>query len=176
MCLKWCSSLMFQETMMRIAAMTAIGTFTIHAAKRNMKRATMMPWMMPEKGVFAPDLMLVAVRAIAPVAGMPPKRTEPRLAVPWAISSVLDLWVRPVIPSATTALSSDSIAASRAMVRASGTRLLISSKSKTGRDGLGRVLGMPPKRDSIVSTGSPKRETAAAPAITATIGPGTLGK
>ena len=39
-------------------------------------------WTIPETGVRAPDLMLVAVRAIAPVAGIPPTNGTARLATP----------------------------------------------------------------------------------------------
>jgi hypothetical protein len=60
--------------------------------------------------------MLAAVRAMAPVAGMPPKQIEAMLAAPWAQSSRLDLCRPPIMPSATTAQSSDSIAANSAMV------------------------------------------------------------
>jgi hypothetical protein len=78
----------------------------------------------PEIGVLPPLLTFVAVRAIAPVAGMPPKRTDPMFATPWATSSMFDLCLPPVIPSATTAESRDSIAASRAIVSAGETSWL----------------------------------------------------
>ncbi len=42
---------------------------------------------MPATGVVAPALILVAVRAIAPVAGKPPNRTEARFAKPCATNS-----------------------------------------------------------------------------------------
>ena len=64
---------------------------------------------MPATGVRPPLLMLVIVRAIAPVAGIPPKIGEARFASPWAISSVLELLRSPMTPSATVAESSDSI-------------------------------------------------------------------
>ena len=37
----------------------------------------------PATGVCAPDRMLVAVRAIAPVAGSPPNSGDATLATPW---------------------------------------------------------------------------------------------
>ena len=49
-----------------------------------------MAWMMPATGVLPPLRTLVAVRAIAPVAGMPPKITEPMLATPCAMSSMFE--------------------------------------------------------------------------------------
>ena len=73
---------------------------------------------MPASGVRPPVRMFVAVRAIAPVAGMPPKIGEAIFATPWATSSMFDLWRVPIIPSATTADSNDSIAASSATVNA----------------------------------------------------------
>ena len=42
---------------------------------------------MPATGVLAPLLMLVTVRAMVPVAGMPPKKGVTKLATPCAISS-----------------------------------------------------------------------------------------
>ena len=45
----------------------------------------------PATGVFAPQRMLVAVRAMAPVAGMPPKSGDARLAMPCAINSTFEL-------------------------------------------------------------------------------------
>ena len=42
-----------------------------------------------------------AVRAMAPVAGMPPNRAEPMLPAPWASSSRFERWRKPVMPSAT---------------------------------------------------------------------------
>ena len=46
--------------------------------------------MMPAIGVLPPFFTFVAVRAMAPVAGMPPKRGVMKLAIPWAMSSVLE--------------------------------------------------------------------------------------
>ena len=69
---------------------------------------------MPATGPRAPARTLVAVRAIVPVTQMPPNRAEPILATPWATSSQLERWRRPVMPSATTAESSDSMAPSSA--------------------------------------------------------------
>ena len=45
--------------------------------------------MTPDKGETAPLLILVAVLAIAPVAGIPPKRGVMILAIPCPISSLL---------------------------------------------------------------------------------------
>jgi len=75
---------------------------------------------MPEIGPTAPDRMLVAVRAMVPVTGIPPNRIEPILAVPCATSSQFERCLRPDMPSATTAESNDSIAPRSAMAAASG--------------------------------------------------------
>ena len=73
---------------------------------------------MPATGVCAPERMLVAVRAIAPVAGKPPNIGEKMLAMPCAISSTLGLCRSSLMRSATTADISDSIAPSIATVKA----------------------------------------------------------
>ena len=54
-----------------------------------------------------------------------PKKPLKIFAAPWPISSVFDLWCEPVIPSATTAESRDSIPASSAIVMAAGNNALI---------------------------------------------------
>lgn len=69
-------------------------------------------------GEKAPLLTLVAVRAKAAVAVMPPKKGTTMLPRPWPMSSALGSWRVRVKPSATTAHSSDSMAASSAMARA----------------------------------------------------------
>ncbi|MNV70669.1 hypothetical protein D3C71_1636480 [compost metagenome] len=71
--------------------------------------------MTPDSGETAPLRMFVAVRAMAPVAGMPPNSGAATFAMPWPISSRLLSCRLPVMPSATTADSRDSIAPSMAM-------------------------------------------------------------
>jgi hypothetical protein len=71
--------------------------------------------MIPARGVLPPFLILVAVLAIAPVAGIPPNRELPMFAIPCAINSVLERWFPPIIPSATTVYNNDSIAPSNAI-------------------------------------------------------------
>ena len=75
---------------------------------------------MPATGVLPPLLMLVIVRAIAPVAGIPPKKGTTTFATPCAMSSVLELCLSPITPSATMADSRDSMAPSMAIVNAEG--------------------------------------------------------
>jgi hypothetical protein len=127
----------------------------------------------PATGVRPPLLMLVAVRAMAPVAGMPPKSGEATLAMPCATSSMLDRWRPPIIPSATTADSSDSIAPSVAMVNAGPTRSRTSPSVSEGITGAGKAAEISPKRLPMVSTSRPSRWTAAVVTTRATKGEGT---
>ena len=84
-------------------------------------------WIMPATGVRAPDRMLVAVRAIAPVAGRPPNSGDTMFATPCAISSTFGLCRSPLMRSATTADISDSIAPSIAIVSAGDSSVRIRS-------------------------------------------------
>src|SRR5579872_789848 len=102
--------------------------------------------MIPATGVRPPFLMLVAVRAIAPVAGIPPNIDEQILATPWAINSVLERWFPPVMPSATTADSKDSILPSIAMVKAGRMSCCKVAKLTEGMTGLGNDEDIAPKR------------------------------
>ena len=130
---------------------------------------------MPAIGERAPARMLVAVRAIAPVAGRPPNSAEPTLATPWATSSPLERWRPPVMPSATTADSSDSTPARKAMVKALGSSSKVRSNGMCGKLKTGRVLGSAPKRLPMVSAGSPKATTTPVQTSSATRKPGQFG-
>ena len=88
--------------------------------------------------------MLVAVRAIAPVAGIPPKTGLAMFAIPCAINSVFESCFVPVIPSATTALNSDSIAARTAIEIAVGNKSIIVCRLNDGRLGAGIEDGIEP--------------------------------
>eukprot|EP01022_Parablepharisma_sp_SALTPOND_P012225 TRINITY_DN1566_c0_g2_i1.p1 TRINITY_DN1566_c0_g2~~TRINITY_DN1566_c0_g2_i1.p1 ORF type:complete len:1815 (-),score=421.25 TRINITY_DN1566_c0_g2_i1:71508-76952(-) len=169
------ASLMSQETTTSTAARLARGMYEARSASSSTKASSTPAWMMPAMGENAPARMLVTVRAIAPVAGMPPKSTEPMLAAPCAESSTLELCVSPVMPSATTAESRDSIPASRAMVSASGRRVWMRSKVISGRTISGMARGMPPNLLPMVSTSSPRIHTARAASTTPTTGPGMRG-
>ena len=109
---------MWYATTVSTAASVASGMKRAHLPRKTSTSSTSTACVMPATGVRPPFLTLVAVRAMAPVAGMPPKRPDAMLAMPWATSSTLDLWRLPIMPSATTAESSDSIAASSATVTA----------------------------------------------------------
>ena len=111
-------SLMLYATTIRIPARHDMGMSLTHWPKKSMISSNVTEWVMPARGVLPPFLTLVAVLAMAPVAGMPPKMGVRMFAIPCAISSVLDRCLPPIMPSATTAESSDSIPPSRAMARA----------------------------------------------------------
>src|SRR6266700_1090518 len=91
------------------------------AAKRTMARRVS-AWTMPATGVLAPERILVAVRAIAPVAGSPPNRGEIMLATPCPTSSTFGLCLSPLMRSETSADISDSIAPNMATVIAGEIR------------------------------------------------------
>ena len=124
---------------------------------------------MPATGVRAPDRMLVAVRASAPVAGNPPNNGDTMLATPCANSSVLGLWRSPPMRSATTADNNDSIAPSMATVTAGDSSVSISSGRKSGILNAGSPDGMPPNRDPIVDTSSCSTAAPMVPANNATM-------
>ena len=94
----------------------------------------------PATGVLPPLLILAAVLAIAPVAGIPPKSAEPIFPTPWATSSVLERCLEFVMPSATTQESKDSIAASMAMVNASGNTVCAMERLNDGTWRYGSLL------------------------------------
>src|SRR5690554_1077360 len=112
---------------------------------------------MPAMGVRPPFLTLVAVLAIAPVAGIPPNIEEKQLATPWATNSALERCLPPIIPSLTTAESNDSIPPSKAMANAGWINFWKVAKSILGNDGMDILQGMSPKADSVVATGILKK-------------------
>src|SRR3954466_9613474 len=139
--------------MTRIAASDASGTIAAHLPAKTRMSSSTIAWTMPAKGVRPPVRMFVAVRAMAPVAGMPPKIGDTTFATPCATSSMFDLCREPIMPSATTADSSDSIAASNATVSDGEISSLKCSSGTDGMCGIGKDVGTAPKREPIVSTG-----------------------
>jgi len=127
---------------------------------------------MPETGVLAPERMFVAVRAMAPVAGIPPNSGDTIFAMPCAANSMFELWRSPLIPSATTADSRLSTAASRATVNAEGNKGRICAAWKDGRENCGNPCGIPPNLLPIVSTGRWKTATAQVAMRSARMEPG----
>ena len=164
---------MFHATNSRIAASVAIGMSSASGASTSMIASRVAAWTMPATGVRAPLRMLVTVRAIVPVAAMPPKSGETTLAMPCAISSWFGSWRSRIIPSATRAHSSDSIAPSSAIEIVGPTRFCAVCQSKAGSANGGSPWGMPPKRLPMVSTCSPNTATATTPSTSTAIVPGT---
>src|SRR3954469_581896 len=79
------------------------------------------------------------------------------------------------MPSATTADSSDSMAASNAKEIASGSTADAFASENAGKAGEGSSRGMPPKREPTVSTGSDSTAHATAASTTAIRMPGQDG-
>src|SRR5579862_47961 len=131
---------------------------------------------MPEIGPRAPARTLVAVRATVPVTHMPPKITETMLATPWAPSSQLERWRRPVMPSATTADNSDSIAPNSAMAKASGRIACSFPRLNVGSDGAGSERGMAPNWEEMVATSRWRPMATAEAATTAMRNDGQAGR
>ena len=129
-------------------------------------------WIIPAIGVLAPARIFVAVRAIAPVAGIPPNNGEARLAMPCATSSTLELCLVPLMLSATTAESRLSTAARSATVMAEGNSGTTWSSRNAGMESLGKPVGIPPNLLPIVSRGMPSSATATVQPSIARIDPG----
>jgi len=160
--------LMFQLTTTRIAERVAMGMYRANLPRNSMIIKRTKALMMPATGVFPPFLMLVAVRATAAVAGIPPNRGLTILARPCAMSSELELCLKPVMPSATTALRSDSMAMSTASEKAGVRRSPSIGSVTAGNTGAWKEVGMEPKREPMVATGIPKNATTSVTARIAT--------
>ena len=136
--------LMLYATIKRIAAMVGMGIKLARGIKNSSTSSSTTECTIPAMGVLPPLLMFAAVRAIAPVAGIPPKNTEAMLPRPCATSSALGLWRESIIVSATTQERSDSMAAKMAMVKASGktASILPVLKSMAAKSTLGKPAGI----------------------------------
>src|SRR5262249_41697123 len=144
------------------------------AAKSKMQ-SSVTAWIIHATGDLAPERILVAVRAMAPVAGIPPTSGTAILAIPCATSSTLGLCLSPLIRSETTADISDSIAPKSATVNAGESSGTIIDGSNVGTTIDGSPCGIPPNRVPIVSTDKPVSATTVVPSTSATIYPGTRG-
>ena len=113
---------MFQATTRSSAAREAMGRWPSSGAMARTADSTNTAWKAAASGERAPARMFVAVRAMAPVAAIPPKTGARMFPIPWATSSASGSWRWPVMPSATTADSRDSIAPSIAIANAEGRR------------------------------------------------------
>src|SRR2546430_258113 len=141
----WRTSDMFHAITRSSAASDAIGTYGTMCGRSRIEATTTAACTTAASGERAPARMLVAVRARAPVAAMPPKNGAAMLARPWPTSSASGSWRFPVIPSAMTAERSDSIAPSIAIANAAGssfsTSRNVSGVSPHGRRGSGDDRG-----------------------------------
>src|SRR2546425_1011211 len=99
----WRTSDMFHAITRSSAASDAIGTYETMCARSRIEASTTAACTTAASGERAPARMLVAVRARAPVAAMPPKNGAAMLARPWPTSSASGSWRLPVLPSAMTA-------------------------------------------------------------------------
>ena len=165
-------SLMWNATTTRIAASVASGIRPAQRPKKSVINSSVIACTIPAIGVRPPFFTFVAVRAIAPVAGIPPNNGEAILAMPCATSSMLERWRPPIMPSATTADSSDSIAARSAIVKAGPARPPMIAIERCGMRGAGRPAWISPNRAPIVSTGRCSSWASAVVTISATNGPG----
>ena len=140
--LKVLQPLMLYATTIRTPARQAIGINLARGIRKSSIRRRTTAWTIPATGVRPPLLILVIVLAMAPVAGIPPKIGVTILAMPRAMSSVLELCLALIIPSATVAESRDSMAPSAAMVMAIGKRFFTASQSRAGISAFGRLALM----------------------------------
>ena len=163
---------MRSDTAIRIAASTASGMYCASGAATSTTPSSSSACTMPATGERPPFWILVPVRAMAPVAGMPPKNGTTILAMPWAISSWLESCLSPIIWSAATAHSSDSIAPSRAMVKAGASSSETLAGSKCSGWKSGSPCGMPPNLLPMVSTGSENSAATTVAVSSATNGDG----
>ncbi len=135
-------------------ASEAIGTSLASGAAASSTISSVMAWTTPATGVFPPLLTLVIVRAMAPVAGMPPSMADATLAAPCATSSILDLCREPIMPSATVADKQRLDPCQQGDGQGWSGQLSRLSKSEMRQMRAGSMRGSSPKRAPMVSTGS----------------------
>ncbi|MNW03189.1 hypothetical protein D3C71_1990910 [compost metagenome] len=80
--LKCFNSLMLYATTKRIAARAHSGMFEARGARNRIISTNVTACVMPASGLVPPLRILVAVRAMAPVAAKPPNNGVTRLATP----------------------------------------------------------------------------------------------
>ena len=153
-------------------AKVAMGISPAHRPKNKAMSNSVTEWVMPATGVRPPFLTFVAVRAIAPVAGIPPNSGDAMFATPCATSSMLERCRPPIMPSDTTAERSDSTAPSRAIVNAGPMSAGSCASVMAGSAGRGSAALMTPNRVPIVSTGRCSSCTRAVVTMRATNGLG----
>ena len=171
-----CFSTIVHATTASTPASAASGMNDASGAATSMNASRTTACSMPDTGLVAPALTLVAVRAIVPVTQKPPNSAEAMLAAPCPTSSQLERCRRPVMPSATVAESSDSMEPSSANETAAGIISTTLAAVSSGSAGAGRLCGMPPKREPMVATSSPNSAVSAAAPATAISMPGQRGR
>ena len=144
---------MLYETIINIADKVVNGMNLARGINTSIISNKVIEWTIPEIGVLPPFLTLAAVLAIAPVAGIPPNREEPILAIPCAISSAFELCLSPIIPSETTADNKDSIPPKSAIVKAGPINAFNVLRFRLGIWGIGIFELILPNWLPIVATG-----------------------
>ncbi len=131
----------------RTPASAASGIRASRPASANTETSRTTLWTTVATRVCAPARTLTAVRAIAPVAGIPPMNDTATLASPWPSSSRSGSCGSPsAIPSATLAESRLSRAASAATASTADRSVGRSVTANSGTCGYGRPAGMCPIR------------------------------
>ena len=82
-----CQSFMRKAVTISTPARADSGIFAITGPRINMKARSPSAWKIPVSLVRAPDFNATLVRAMAAVAGIPPKNGRMILPIPWATSS-----------------------------------------------------------------------------------------
>ncbi len=135
----------------RTPASAASGIQATHCDASRITRSSAADWVTAASRERAPDRTLTAVRAMAAVAGIPPKNGTARFAMPCPNSSRSESWRSPiVIPSATVADMRLSRAARAATATAGSNSLPTCPGWRPGRAGDGSPAGIGP----MVATGS----------------------
>ena len=124
-------SFMRHETTIKTPASAASGIWLITGASTNMASKMPSAWKMPVRRVTAPDFTATLVRAIAAVAGMPPKNGTMMLPIPCARSSRLLSSLAPVIREAVAPHNRLSIIASTAILTAGAKSPITVRKSSS---------------------------------------------
>ena len=155
--------------------MVGIGIIPAYGISTTSTITRVIEWTIPATGVRTPFLMFAAVRAMAPVAGIPPNNAEAMFPAPCATNSISERCFPLIMPSATTQESRDSIAARIAMVNAFGIAACTISKFTVGRwkDGSALLIVY---RFPMVETFNGRNFTIKIPTITAIREPGIFLK
>jgi hypothetical protein len=82
-----CTSIIRIAVTINTPASAASGIFATSGPQKYTTNTKTIEWTIAETRVRAPALTLTAVRAIAPVAGMPPNNGDAKFARPWPNNS-----------------------------------------------------------------------------------------